>query len=219
MAAAKKQNAAAARRARAEEMRRAEEARDRRNRIIATVAGVVVVAGMVGGAWAIIASAGGDDDKKVSSKPPKVQVTGEKTYGGLTQNHVSKNVDYPQTPPVGGDHDPVWQNCDKVVYDKPVRDENAVHGLEHGAVWITYNDKAADADVKALEAKVKQTTYTFMSPYPKQAGAITLTAWGHQLTVQNSKDPAIQKFLTTYVQGEQTPEPGAACTGGKDTTE
>ncbi|GAB2588654.1 DUF3105 domain-containing protein [Streptomyces capparidis] len=214
MASAKKQSAAAARRARAEEMRRAEEARERRNRIIAVTAGIVVLAGMVGGGWAIIASASGDDDSSANEKP-KVQVAGEQTWGGLGRTHVDDTVDYKQTPPVGGDHNQVWQNCDAVVYDKKLTNENAVHSLEHGAVWITYNEKAADADVKALQEKVKKSTYTFMSPYPEQAGTIMLTAWGHQLTVQDSKDARIQKFLDTYVQGEQTPEPGAACTGGK----
>ena len=34
-----------------------------------------------------------------------------------------------------GEHNPVWQNCG--FYNKPVRDESAVHSLEHGAVWIT----------------------------------------------------------------------------------
>ena len=35
-------------------------------------------------------------------------------------------------PPAGGPHDPAWLDCG--VYDEPVRDENAVHDLEHGTV-------------------------------------------------------------------------------------
>jgi len=41
-----------------------------------------------------------------------------------------------------------------------------------------------------------------------------LTAWGHQRTVTSASDPNVDKFFETYVQGRQTPEPGAACTGG-----
>jgi hypothetical protein len=58
---------------------------------------------------------------------------------GPTGQHVGGNIDYDQdlvTPPAGGPHNPIWQNCG--YYDDPVRDENAVHSLEHGAVWITY---------------------------------------------------------------------------------
>lgn len=204
------------RRERAEQMRRAEEARDRRNRIIAIAAGVAVLAAMVGGGWLIISSAS-DDDGSTSADAPKAVVKGEKTFGGLSRNHVDKTVDYKQTPPVGGDHDAAWQNCNGDVYDKPLRDENAVHALEHGSVWVTYTDKAAEADIKALSEKVKKTPYSLMSPYPDQPGTIMLSAWGHQLTVENAKDPRVAEFFKEYVQGEQTPEPGAACTQGKAT--
>ncbi|MDW6063033.1 DUF3105 domain-containing protein [Streptomyces sp. FXJ1.4098] len=141
-------------------------------------------------------------------------VTGEKTWPNLSRNHVTTSVSYPMTPPAGGDHDPAWQNCNGDVYNTQIRDENAVHALEHGAVWVTYNDKAARADVTALEAKVAKTPYTLMSPYKNQSSPITLTAWGHQLNVQNASDARVNAFLDKYVQGAQTPEPGAACTGG-----
>jgi hypothetical protein len=41
-----------------------------------------------------------------------------------------------------------------------------------------------------------------------------LSAWGHQLSVNTAADPRVDQFLTKYVQGAQTPEPGAACTNG-----
>ncbi|MFD8379157.1 DUF3105 domain-containing protein [Streptomyces sp. NPDC059679] len=141
-------------------------------------------------------------------------VTGEKTWPNLSRNHVTTTINYPMTPPAGGNHDPAWQNCNGDVYDSRIRDENAVHALEHGAVWVTYNDEAADADVAALEAKVAKTPYTLMSPYKNQSSPITLTAWGHQLDVQNASDARVNAFLDKYVQGAQTPEPGASCTGG-----
>lgn len=91
---------------------------------------------------------------------------------------------------------------------------SAVHSLEHGAVWVTYNDTATGADIRALADRVSKTPYTFMSPYKKQSSRFTLTAWGHQLSVGAASDPRVAQFFTKYVQGEQTPEPGAPCTGG-----
>lgn len=132
----------------------------------------------------------------------------------LTRNHVTTTVHYPMTPPVGGDHAPVWMNCNGDVYTKPIPDMNAVHALEHGAVWVTYNASAKPADVKKLAALVGRTPYSLMSPYPTQQHPITLTAWGKQRTVQGADDPAVSAFFTAYVQGPQTPEPGASCTGG-----
>ncbi|ALV33212.1 DUF3105 domain-containing protein [Streptomyces sp. CdTB01] len=198
-----------ARRARIEEQRRAERARERRNRIITIVASTAILAGLVGGGWYLVDSANQKEQGKAAP------ISGEKTWSKLSRNHVTTTVKYPMTPPVGGNHAPVWQDCNGNVYTQPLQNENAVHSLEHGAVWVTYNTKAADADVKALAAKVKKTPYTLMSPYPSESAPITLNAWGHQLKVNKASDPRVDEFLSKYVQGKQTPEPGAACTGGK----
>ncbi|WP_328492339.1 DUF3105 domain-containing protein [Streptomyces sp. NBC_00414] len=211
-----KKSASTARKARIEEMRRAEKARERRNRILTITVSTVIVAGLVGfGAFYIDRANDKDEQQQAAAKKP---VKGEKSWNAkkLTQNHVSKAVSYPMNPPVGGDHDQAWMTCDGSVYTKAIPNENAVHSLEHGAVWITYNDKAADADVKTLADKVGKTPYTLMSPVKDQAGALMLSAWGKQLTVDKASDPRVQQFLTKYVQGPQTPEPGAACTNGID---
>ncbi|MFF4754368.1 DUF3105 domain-containing protein [Streptomyces sp. NPDC002514] len=200
---------AEARRARIEEQRRAERARERRNRAITIVASTAILAGLVGGGWYLVDRA---DQKEQAKAAP---IAGEKTWSNLSRNHVTTKVDYPMTPPVGGNHAAVWQDCNGNVYTQPLQNENAVHSLEHGAVWVTYNSKATAADVKALTAKVQKTPYTLMSPYPGESSPITLSAWGHQLNVTTASDSRVNEFFDKYVQGKQTPEPGAACTGGK----
>jgi len=209
----------AARKARIEEMRRAEQARERRNRILVIAASVVVVAGLVVGGVYVVKSQDSNSDTAASdSKTSGHFVTGTdgvKTWKGtLTRNHVTKTVHYPTEPPVGGDHNQVWMNCNGDVYTKALNNMNAVHSLEHGAVWVTYTSKAKKADVDALAAKVKKTPYTLMSLDDKQKNPIMLTAWAHQRTVTSASDPNVDKFFEAYVQGKQTPEPGAACTGG-----
>ncbi|MFJ2262081.1 DUF3105 domain-containing protein [Streptomyces sp. NPDC087844] len=211
-----KKSAATARKARIEEMRRTEKARERRSRVLTIAVSTAIVVGLVGfGAYYVDRANDKDEQQQAAAKKP---VKGEKSWNAkkLTQNHVSKSVSYPMNPPVGGDHDQAWMTCDGSVYTKAIPNENAVHSLEHGAVWITYNDKAADADVKTLADKVAKTPYTLMSPVEDQAGALMLSAWGKQLTVEKASDPRVQQFLTKYVQGPQTPEPGAACTNGVD---
>ncbi|WP_354644748.1 DUF3105 domain-containing protein [Kitasatospora camelliae] len=197
------------RHAKIEALRREERRHERRRRIIIwSTAGILAAALAGGGVWA--ASTAKDD----GAKPESTAIAGVQTFGQLSQTHVQTPVTYSQTPPVGGDHNPVWLNCMGDVYTKPVPNENAVHSLEHGAVWISYNDKATPADVDTLSAKVKGGHHVFMSPYPTQPGTITLTAWSTQLTVDSASDPRVNAFLTQYVLGPQTPEPGAACTGG-----
>ncbi|MFC5746697.1 DUF3105 domain-containing protein [Actinomadura rugatobispora] len=134
----------------------------------------------------------------------------------LAQGHTSSPVQYDTTPPMGGDHDPVWQNCDSRIYDRQLRNENAVHSLEHGAVWITYTPGLAADQIDKLKGKVENTDYTLMSPYPGQDAPVILTAWGKQLKLQNASDARVDAFLRAFVKGEQTPEPGAACNGAKD---
>ncbi|MEV7424674.1 MULTISPECIES: DUF3105 domain-containing protein [unclassified Streptomyces] len=206
----------AERKARIEEMRRAERARERRSRIITISASALVVAALIAGGAVLLNK---ESEKKAEAKAEAASpVKEEKSWDAekLGRNHVAEAVKYPMNPPVGGDHNQVWMNCDGDVYTDPVPNVNAVHSLEHGAVWVTYNDKASDDDVKALGEKVKKTKYSLMSPVKDQAGAIMLSAWGKQVTVDSATDSRVNQFFTKYVQGEQTPEPGAACTGGMD---
>ncbi|MDT0614780.1 DUF3105 domain-containing protein [Streptomyces lancefieldiae] len=215
-----KKSSNTARQARIAEMRRAEEARERRNRILTIAVSTVIVAGLVVGGVVLVRSQSGDSDDATASddKSTGKFVAGQdgvQTWeGNLSRNHVAKKVTYPVDPPVGGDHNQVWMNCDGDVYTKPLNKENAVHSLEHGAVWVTYTDKAPKADVQKLAAKVEKTPYSLMSPNSAQKDPIMLTAWGHQRTVTGADDPNVDKFFEKFVQGEQTPEPGAACTNG-----
>ncbi|MFE2553602.1 DUF3105 domain-containing protein [Streptomyces sp. NPDC059355] len=213
------------RQARIAEMRRAEQSRDRRNKAVAIIASVAVVTALVGfGAWVMIdkkekkdaAAAAVRKAEAAAAEARKTPVTGEQSWDAKTlgRNHVETPVKYPMNPPVGGDHSPRWMNCNGDVYKNAIPEVNAVHSLEHGAVWVTYNEKAAKGDVDALAGKVAKTPYTLMSPDKEQAGTIMLSAWGKQLTVDKADDPRVAQFLTKYVQGQQTPEPGAACTNG-----
>ncbi|MGW1210220.1 DUF3105 domain-containing protein [Streptomyces sp. NPDC002499] len=219
MGSAKAKNSnSAARKARIEEMQRAERARERRARILTIGASVVVVAGLIVGGVFVVKSQDDKDSSASDSKTSGHFVTGKdgvKTWKGtLGRTHVAKTVKYPTEPPVGGNHNQVWMNCNGDVYSKALNNMNAVHSLEHGAVWVTYTSKASKADVDALAAKVKKTPYTLMSPDDKQPDPIMLTAWGKQRTVTSASDPNVDKFFAEFVQGKQTPEPGAACTNG-----
>ncbi|MET7741540.1 DUF3105 domain-containing protein [Streptomyces sp. NPDC005385] len=214
-----KNTSTGSRKARIEELRRAERSRDRRNRILVIAAAVVVVIGLAVGGVVLVQSQSDDkdtaSDAKQSSGHFVTGADGVKTWKGtLARNHVTKTVSYPMEPPVGGDHNQVWMNCNGDVYTKAVNNMNAVHSLEHGAVWVTYNGKASAGDVKALAAKVKKTPYTLMSPVDDQKDPIMLSAWGKQRTVTGASDKNVDAFFSEFVQGKQTPEPGAACTNG-----
>jgi hypothetical protein len=131
-----------------------------------------------------------------------------------TRNHVNTTVSYPQTPPAGGNHNPVPQTC--AVYTTPLANEHAVHSLEHGAVWITYQPDLPAAQVTALKGKVEGNAYRMLSPFPGLKTPISLQAWGRQIFVQSASDSKIDKFLSAYTQGPQAPENGV-CQGNTTT--
>ncbi len=143
-------------------------------------------------------------------------IAGVVSKDDLGRDPTNGAVKYDDAPPMGGDHNPMWQNCDGRVYDAPLQNENAVHSLEHGAVWITYRPGLAADQLDALKAKVSGTDYTMLSPYPSQDAPVKLTAWGYQLKLDDASDARVDQFLRAYVKGPQTPEPGAACNGAKD---
>ena len=146
--------------------------------------------------------------KAASSPPDGVQSIDVGPPGA----HTEGDVDYAQDPPAGGEHNPVWQNCG--FYEDPVRDELAVHSLEHGAVWITYTPEIPQDELETLRDLSEGNDYVLVSPYPDQGSPVVASAWGKQLSLESAEDSNLERFINAYSQGPQTPEPGATCTGG-----
>jgi hypothetical protein len=190
-----------------------QQSRQRRNRRIAIassiVGGVAVLAVIV---TAIALSA----QPKVD--PKSIEIAGLKTFPGLhggvhvDPTPVDYQADYGMNPPAGGDHFAVWLNCG--VYSEPVPNENAVHDLEHGAVWITYDPAALTADEIATLQKAGPDTYLVISPYPGLPAPVVVSAWGAQVQLDGVDDPRLDQFISKYWMAATAPEPGSPCTGG-----
>ena len=129
------------------------------------------------------------------------------------RTHVTGAVSYDTSPPIGGNHSPYWGDCSGTVYTNAIANENAVHMLEHGAVWITYNPTTLPAsDVSTLAALVNGQDRMAMSPYPNLDSPISIQSWGYQLKVSSPTDPRIQKFIDALrYNPKTTPEYGATC--------
>lgn len=192
----------------------ADKAERRRRTIVigATTAGLLVVVGAVG--WGLSHASPGTAAAPTSSTSPGT-IAGLVSYPNLSRNHVTGQVTYPQTPPVGGDHSAVWLNTG--IYDKPVPNENAVHTLEHGGFWITYQPTLAEDQVTAIKAAVSGQPYAVVSPYPGQTAPVEATAWGVQLKLNSATDPRLATFIATYADASKAPEPHGEVTGGVGT--
>jgi len=122
-------------------------------------------------------------------------------------------LSFPTSPPVGGIHNPYWQNCMGDVYTSEIAKEQATHSMEHGAVWVTYNPSLPKDQVEKLAKKVDGKSFMLMSPYPGLDKPISLQAWGYQLKVDNAGDGRIDDFIDALRQNA-TQEPQAGCSNG-----
>ncbi|MGH8910121.1 MAG: DUF3105 domain-containing protein [Egibacteraceae bacterium] len=163
----------------------------------AALAIILLVAGAV--------SRAGRDPRDIA--PPGVQAV---PVSGRA--HVQGAVAYARTPPAGGDHAAVWQNCG--AYGTPVASEAAVHSLEHGAVWVTHRPDLPADQVAALRSLAQSATFVLVSPFGGLPAPVVASAWGSQLWLDAANDPRLAEFVRAYAQGPQAPEPGAPCGGG-----
>lgn len=169
----------------------------------------------------LLASCSAGDPKPQPTPTLTPSIPDVKVYPGLSHAHLKKGdavPDYPQSPPVGGKHSAAWLKCQ--VYSGDLPEENAVHSLEHGGVWITYKPDLASADIATLEQKtILNKEFVMVSPYVGQTAPVVVTTWGLQLTATGASDPRIDEFVRTYAGGNQGEEKGAGCASNGATLE
>jgi len=107
-----------------------------------------------------------------------------------------------------------------------VPSEYAVHNLEHGAVWITYQPSLPKSEVAGLRAFVERQSslspggqrgsrYLDLTPYPGLPAPVVASSWGFQLRLTSPTDPRLQDFVSKFRASKTyTPEYGGECTGG-----
>lgn len=148
----------------------------------------------------------------------KANIEGVVIFPDPGRGHQSGDITYSQDVPVGGVHNPEWLNCG--IYDQPVRPENAIHSMEHGAVWIAYRPDLPADQVEMLRNLVRQNQaerqerWVLLAPKPDLKDPIVATAWQVQLRLDNAADERLAHFVGEYQQGPYFPEPGATCTFG-----
>lgn len=130
--------------------------------------------------------------------------------------HSEGPVSYTENPPVGGVHNPTWQNCG--YYPAPIANENAVHSLEHGAVWITYQPDLPAEQVMKLQQLAESQSYILVSPKEGIPSPVVASAWNKQIQLDSADDPRLEQFVRLYRLSREAPEPGAACAGGTSAT-
>jgi hypothetical protein len=108
-------------------------------------------------------------------------------------------------PPVGGPHFPTPLRAAK--YDEPVQDGNAIHSLEHGMIWISYNESASPQEIEQLaDIQSDHSRDVLLSPRSQNTAKISVASWGRLLRLDGVDRAAIERFIE--VNRDRSPEPG-----------
>lgn len=134
-------------------------------------------------------------------------IAGVETFS-VDAGHREGALTYPQVPPVGGIHNPVWTPCG--FYDRAVPNEMAVHSLEHGAIWITYRPDLPQEEVDLLAGLARSRKDVLVSRWDEGLPSpLVVTGWARQLKLTTATDPRLAEFVRLYAN--QGPEINAPC--------
>ncbi len=186
--------------------------------ILVAGAVVLIAAGIIG--YGVFASVQGSKpwEEQAQAIEGVVDYRAQKNPQIDDRTHKEGPQTYVTNPPVGGAHNPAWQNCMGDVYTEPIANEHAVHSLEHGAVWLTYKQGLAADQVEKLQEKVQGKEFTFMSPVANLDKNVSVQAWGYQLKVDSADDSRIDEFIRA-TRVKASVEPGATCSSGNTTSD
>lgn len=120
--------------------------------------------------------------------------------------HEGTPISYHTNPPTSGDH---WPRPVALgIYDFPLPDEQIVHNLEHGAIWISYNG-IDDKTKQALENIAKKyPNGVVMTPRSENDKKIALASWGYLDKFDDFNEKRVVKFIISNINN--SPEPIAS---------
>lgn len=154
--------------------------------------------------WAI-----SQDNKNAPYKAPtntaELEPVGQ-VFENLGQTHIKVGESHPaynSNPPTSGWHYVV--PADWGVYDKPLVDEQALHNLEHGGIWISY--KGIDDQTKENLNKIAKANSgsVIMSPREANDSKIILASWTRLEKLDGYDEAKILEFISR--NKNKSPEP------------
>lgn len=150
----------------------------------------VIVGVIAGGAYWLVASS-----RRAEGQKPGV------AYPIVGNNHINpgqKGAGYNSNPPTSGPHypDPAkWG-----VHDQPLPDEQLLHNLEHGGIWISYQDEKDQQLVSALRDIAKDyAVKVIVTPRPEDDSKIAVAAWGRLLKLETFDRGQILDFIKAFI--------------------
>lgn len=194
------------------------QAKEKRNQRLgigaAVLGGIAVIAILVGVVVTSATPPPPTSQNLTAAERAALEIDGLETFDSIEGIHVETAVDYDMTPPAGGPHNPTWLNCG--VYEEEVPAEYAVHSLEHGAVWVTYDPEQVSGDDLNALRDLMPSSYIILSPYTGLDAPVVASAWANQVQLDGVDDPRLIDFIVKFRAAPTAPEPGALCSQALD---
>lgn len=151
-------------------------------------------------AWEQYQSQPGTDEGLVFGETLDIDIQGQNHVAIGTTDYMPHN----SNPPTSGDHYP--QAPKWGVYKKEIPDLSAVHALEHGGIWISYQSTLSDEDIKVLKKIANSNAgAVIMSPRDSNPAPIAINSWGKLMYLEAPDTAKIQDFIDTNKNNTHEP--------------
>lgn len=166
------------------------------------IGGIAVV---VIGIGILLAIQDSKNNKEAGNNSDNLSIQGQE-YENLGQEHIevgAQHKAYNSNPPTSGPH--YVQPADWNFYDNELPDEQLVHNLEHGGIWISYKD----IDERTLEQiKLIQKSNpgsVIVTPRAANDSKIVVASWTRLEKMDTYNEPKILDFIKA--NKNKSPEP------------
>jgi len=157
--------------------------------------GTIVVIGVLV-YWGVTAA-----DKAEDSRPGEQQASEGREHIKVGDQHAG----YKTNPPTSGPHaEPIAFNS----YDTEIADENAIHNMEHGGIWITYKDISEEEIAQLKDIQRKHPKSVILSPRSANDSRISVTSWQRLMHLEVVDVEMIESYIEKNIN--RSPEPLAS---------
>lgn len=170
----------------------------KRKKLVSVFLWLLFVAAVAAGSYALVVYS-----KKAETRKPGAEVPDQGAlHIGIGQEHEPYN----SNPPTSGSH--YGEPAKWGIYDQPLPDEQLIHNLEHGGIWISYRDSANQELLNQLrDIADDYSVKVIMTPRAQNDSAIALAAWARLLKLQSFDEKQIRGFIKAFINKgpEQVP--------------
>ena len=121
-------------------------------------------------------------------------------FAAQSRDHIAvgaSHSEYNSNPPTSGWHYAV--PAQSGIYDTVFPDEQLLHNLEHGHIWIAYRPDLPKDQIEALADIAKSySSKIIMVPRPNNPAPIALAAWEYLLKLDSFNEQQVKDFINAY---------------------